>query len=134
MSEEENWMPQPKRRATKAGRMLRTRTSVPWNTCRRESEISNCAERSSFIDRHIGHPNGAFLLVGPGMPLQIIIERFIATVEGLDLVLLFETTDDNSHSASHCPDEGFGRVGGFSRREICEALQFARRPGNLHVP
>src|SRR5206468_8239321 len=44
-----------------------------------------------------------------------------------------ETTDENRHSASHCPDEGFRRMGGFSRCEIGKALQFARRPGNFHA-
>src|SRR5437016_11791380 len=67
------------------------------------------------------------------MALQIIVERLVATVERLDFVVFFETTDENRHSASHCPDEGFRRMGGFSRCEIGKALQFARRPGNFHA-
>jgi hypothetical protein len=106
---------------------------VPWHTCRRESEISNHAERRPFVDRHVSHTNGAFLLIRPCVALQIIVERLVATVERLDFVVLFETTDENGHSASHCPDEGFGRMGGFSRCEVGKALQFARRPGNFHA-
>src|SRR5437016_3997966 len=106
---------------------------VPWHTCRRDSEISNHDEQSPFVDRHISHTDGAFLLIRPGMALQIIVERLVATVERLDFVVFFETTDENRHSASHCPDEGFRRMGGFSRCEIGKALQFARRPGNFHA-
>jgi hypothetical protein len=54
--------------------------------------------------------------------LQIIVERLVATVKRLDLVLLFETTDENGHSVSYCPDEGFRWIGGFSRCKICEGL------------
>jgi hypothetical protein len=67
------------------------------------------------------------------MPPEIVIERLIATVEKLDLVRLFETADENCHSASHRPKEGFRRMGGFSRGEIGKALQLARCPGNLYT-
>jgi hypothetical protein len=33
------------------------------------------------------------------MALQIVVERLIAAVEGRDLVLLFEPTYENGHSA-----------------------------------
>jgi hypothetical protein len=67
------------------------------------------------------------------VPPQIVIEWLITAIERLDFVLFFETTDENSHSASHCPDEGFGRMGGFSRCQIGETLQLARCPRNVHT-
>jgi len=106
---------------------------VPWHTCRREREISNRADWSRFIDRHISHTDGALLLIRPGMALQIIVERLVATVERLDFVLLFETTDENGHSASHCSDEGFRWMAGPLDARSAEALQFARCPRNVHT-
>jgi hypothetical protein len=56
------------------------------------------------------------------MALQIVVERLIAAVEGRDLILLFEPTYENGHSASHCPDKGFRWISRFSRCKICETL------------
>jgi len=57
-----------------------------------KSEISNDGAWSSLIHGNISHTDGAFLLVRPRMPSEIVIERLVATVETFDLVLLFETT------------------------------------------
>jgi hypothetical protein len=67
------------------------------------------------------------------MSLEIAIEGFIATVERLDVVPLFQTTDEDCHSASHRSDEGFRRIGSFSRCEICKTLQLSRCPRDLHT-
>src|SRR5208282_1530923 len=109
------------------------RESVSWHTCCRKSEISNHAERSPLIERHISHSNGAFLLIRPGMKLEIVVERLIAAIEHRDLVLLFNPTYENGHSASHSTDESFGWISGFSRCEICKTLQLAGCPRNLHT-
>jgi hypothetical protein len=57
-----------------------------------------------------------------GVSLQIVVERLIAAVESRALVLLFEPTYENGHSASHCPDKGFRWISRFSRCKICETL------------
>src|SRR5207253_11275299 len=91
------------------------------------------AERSSLIKRNISHSDGAFLLISPGIALQIVVERLITAVEGRDLVSLFGTTYENGHSASHCPDKSFRWISRFSRCKICETLSLARCPRDLHA-
>jgi hypothetical protein len=64
----------------------------------------NGAERSRLKDGHVSYTDGTLLLIRPGVALEIIVERLIATVERLDFALLFETTDENGHSASRTGD------------------------------
>ena len=58
----------------------------------------------------------------PGMTLEIVVERLIAAIESRDLILLFNPAYENGHSASHCPDESFRWISGFTRCEICKTL------------
>ena len=105
--------------------------SVVRRTCHGKCEISDDRARSSFIDRDKSHSDRAFQLIRPSMPLEIVIERIIATVERRDLVLFFETADEDGQSVSHCPDERLCWIGRFARRKLGKALQFLRGPGDL---
>lgn len=109
------------------------RKGVARHARRGESEISDDGARSRLVGRNIGHSDRAFQLICPGMPLEVVVERFVAAVERLDIVVLFEAPDDDAHSASQSSDQSFRRRGGFFQREAGKAIQFLRRPGNLHA-
>jgi len=66
---------------------------------------------SYLVDCDISHTNGAFLLIGPRMPLGTAIEGFVA-IGRLDLVPLFQAADEEGHSTSYSPDKNLRRVGG----------------------
>src|SRR5579884_2878483 len=98
----------------------------------RESEISNNRTRRGFVCRDVCHPDRTPLLIRPGMSLQIVIEPFVATIEELKFVLLFQASDQNSHSASQRLDQGFGRFSTFGRDKCSQFVQFLLRPSDLH--
>jgi len=87
----------------------------------RSGRSARCTN-AELIERHIGHSDEAFLLIHLGMALEIVVERLIAAIESRNFVQLFNPTYENGHSASHCPDESFRWISGFSRCEICKTL------------
>src|SRR5579863_5544642 len=82
----------------------------------------------------MGDADRPFLLIGPGVPLEVIVEGLISTIEVLYIVEFFEATDrDGQLSVPHGPNEGFGRLGRLPRREFRETLKLRVIPMNIDV-
>ena len=105
---------------------------VARQTCRREGKIAEHRIWCALINSHIADADQALLLIGPGVALQVVIERLVPAFEALHAVVLFEAPNDNSHSIPHGPNKGFGGVVRFLRRyEPGKTLQFPLRPLDL---
>jgi hypothetical protein len=73
------------------------------------------------------------LLILPGVALQIIVEPIITAIEMPGLVVFFETTNKNGHSASEGTNERIRGASWFPRGKLGQALQLTRRPGDLYT-
>src|ERR1700675_1597142 len=75
-----------------------------------------------------------FLLIGPGMALQVIVEGVVTAIEILHLIMFFEAANDNAHSVPHSPNQGIRRAVRLrSRYEFSKTFQLAPSPFDIHT-
>src|SRR5271163_3094637 len=110
------------------------RKRIARHTCHRQSKVAEHGARSVLIESHIAYTDGALLLIGPGMTLEIVIEGVVTAIEILHLIVFFEAANDDGHSVPHSPNQSIRRAVRIpGRYEFSKTFQLALSPFDIHT-